>query len=187
MDLPSLNAMWDRFADVAPSHSAPGADGTIIDLRRIGDQIGGAVKVNFHDGITDIEGAIDGSPTNPTGFTNGCATRMSYVLNHNGVAIPAIRGETVTGADGKNYIYRVRAINAYLHGIFGNPDISMGSDAVAEDFANQQGILVFSISFSDASGHITLWDGQEAVDEEYFSAVARHGAPLLGASLWLCP
>jgi len=184
---PNLAMMWTRFADVGPMNSGGYPRGTIADLRRIGDKIGGAVKANFDAGIKDIEGSPGGFPPHPLGFTNGCATRMSYVLNYDGVHIPQISGETVTGADKKNYIFRVRTMDSFLSRTFGKPDIAKGANSVPTDFRGKKGIIAFAVQFSDASGHITLWNGEAAVDEAYFTPETRHGAAMLGAKLWICP
>ncbi len=184
---PLLTQLWTLFQDVAPVSQEPYPVGTIKNLTRIGDKIGGAVKKNFDLGIADIQSSPGAYPVHPLGFTNGCATRMSYILNYSGVSIPRLPDGTITGADHKNYIFRVADIKAFLPQRFGAPDIAKDSTAGAADFAGRKGIIAFDVQFTDASGHVTLWDGKQAVDEDYFDAASRHGAKLSGVSLWLCP
>lgn len=161
-------------------------DGVIASLKKVGDTIGGLVKRNFDMGIEDIQRSPGWYPVSPTGFTNACATRLSYVLNHSGAPIPTSHlWSTVTGADHKNYIFRVRDMRTYLPHAFGPPEIDKGEGATAEDFAGKRGIMVFDVNFADASGHATLWDGERAVDEDYFHP--RTGLTLLGVRLWVCP
>lgn len=184
---PKFELMWVFFQDVAPDPDQSYPQGVIKSLAKVGDKIGGAVKRNFDQGIQDIQNSPGSYPAAPTGFTNGCATRMSYCLNNSGVPIAKIAGQTVTGADDKNYIYRVRQMEAFIGERFGSPDISKGSQAIRADFAGKKGIIAFGVPFSDASGHVTLWNGQQAADEDYFEAGSRHGLPLIGARLWICP
>ena len=179
--------MWSMFQQVAPDadHSYP--EGTIKSLAKVGDKIGGAVKRNFDLGIQDIRASPGSYPANPTGFTNGCATRMSFCLNYSGLPVPQIDGQTVTGADGKNYIYRVRQMVAFIGERLGSPDITKGPEATRADFAGKTGIIAFGVPFADATGHVTPWNGQNAADEDYFDPASRHGLPLIGARLWICP
>ena len=178
--------MWLRFQDVAPVTNESYPADVIKSLRKVGDKIGGVIQKNFEMGVQDIEKSPDSYPTNPVGFTNACATRMSYVLNYSGVPITKNSlWQTVSGADHKNYIFRVRDMKAFLPHIFGKPDIEKGPQARPEDFSGKKGIIVFDVTFSDASGHVTLWNGTQAVDEDYFHP--RPGAHLLGVRLWVCP
>jgi hypothetical protein len=179
--------MWLRFQDVAPDsdHSYPA--GVITSLAKIGNKIGGAVKRNFDLGIENIRSSPGNFPANPTGFTNGCATRMSYCLNYGGLPVAKIDGQTVTGADHKNYIFRVRQMVSFITERLGSPDITKGPEATRSDFIGRKGIIAFGVPFSDASGHVTLWDGQQAADEDYFDATSRHNLPLIDSRLWICP
>jgi hypothetical protein len=174
-----------RFQDVAPSANETYPEGVIESLQKVGDRIGGHVKLNFDLGIKDIRDHPDQYPTHPAGFTNACATRMSYVLNYCGVHIAkSSLWQTVTGADNNNYIYRVEGIRAFLLHTFGDADIVKGPTARIEDFQGKKGIMVFDLNFSDASGHATLWNGRNAVDEDYFHP--RPGLSLGAVRLWLC-
>ena len=76
-------------------------------------------------------------------------------------------------------------MKTFLPHTFGKADIEKGLRARPEDFSGKKGIIVFDVTFADASGHVTLWNGSKAVDEDYFHP--RPGANLLGVRLWVCP
>lgn len=188
---PRFDHMWHLFQDVAPGpdHSLP--NGVIANLRKVGDKIGGQVKINIDQGIEDISQYVienpEQFPPTPKGFTNACSIRLSYVLNKGGVHIPrSTLWETVTGGDSTNYIYRLAGIRAFLNHTFGRPDIHKGLGAQKSDFSRKQGIVVFDLNFSDASGHATLWNGADAADDEYFTPSVP-GLVLRGVNLWICP
>lgn len=139
---PSFKKAWDRFSEVAVSVPA------------LGKKIGGKVEANIADGT----------------FTNGCAIRMSYVLNYNNVPIPkGGKYATVSGADGKRYMFRVREMMSFLGDVFGAADFKKTSPHVA-DFSGKKGILTFDVEgWSDATGHATLFDGTICSDHCYFT------------------
>jgi hypothetical protein len=186
--------MWNAFQDVAPPPQPPinsiedDRGYLITELRVIGDHIGGHVKMNIDLGIKDIEAFRGRSiyPPHPIGFTNGCATRLSYVLNRAGAIIAQGAGwRTVSGADHYNYIYTVREMKLFLLAAFGQPDLQMGPGAQPANFGGRQGIIIFDVAFSDATGHATLWDGARAVDHDYF--YPGRGLTCAGVHLWECP
>ena len=80
-------------------------------VSEVGSFIGGKVDYNINT-LTKAEGR----------FENACAIRISYVLNKNGIKIPSISGQTVSGKNGNWYIYRVKTLIQYLKKIFGEPD-----------------------------------------------------------------
>lgn len=93
-------------------------------------------------------------------FQNACPIRISYVLNRVGVPVPCGSGyASVSGADGKYYVYRVNDMMRYLERVFGKADKQVKSPK-SSDFDGQQGILVVKGSgWANAQGHITLWNG----------------------------
>lgn len=134
----------------------------------VGKKIGGKVEQNIQVGVDD--------PTQ--GFKNACAIRMSYGLNYSGVTVPRGTWQTVSGGDGKQYIYRVSDLLKFLKAEFGEPDKTIKNPKMS-DFAGDKGIVVFSVSgWSDASGHATLWDGNMCADHCYFQNATE-------ASIWL--
>lgn len=128
------------------------------DLASVGEKIGGKVKYNIDLGESD--------PL--LGFTNGCAIRMSYVLNHVGIRIPYMEGKVSSGAHGKWYLFRVRDLISFLSYKFGDPD-KVIANPNPSDLKNRKGLLIFDVDvWSDATGHVTLWDGIICSDSCYF-------------------
>jgi len=64
----------------------------------------------------------------------------------------------------------------FLEHSFGRPDKVVKSPK-SEDFSGTRGIIVFDVNWSDASGHVTLWDGKACSDHCYFPMANE-------ASLW---
>lgn len=153
---PSFSTMWANFSTIY-------GDGTVTS---VGTKIGGKVGENIELGIKD--------PTQ--GFTNACAIRMSYALNYS--KLPINRGvwNTVSGEDKKWYIYRVKDLLIFLTQSFGQPDKTV-KNPKPTDFSGLKGILVFKVTWADASGHATLWDGIACSDHCYFPQATE-------ASLW---
>ncbi|MBX3415007.1 MAG: type VI secretion system amidase effector protein Tae4 [Pirellulales bacterium] len=147
--------MWNHFSTVN------------VDVVGVGKVIGGKVGVNVELGVKDPQ----------AGFTNACAIRMSYCLNNSGKPVSRGAWATVSGADKKWYIYRVKDLVAYLTHNFGKPD-QVTKNPKSADFAGQKGILAFQVSgWSDATGHVTLWDGSICSDQCFFGKASE-------ASLW---
>lgn len=147
---PSFGSMYANFQRVKTS------------VGEVGSHIGGKVGANIASGI----------------FTNACAIRISYALNHSGA--PVARGvwATSSGQDGKWYLYRVNDLLPYLTQKFGPPDAVVQSPTPAS-FAGKKGIIVFKVSqWSDATGHATLWNGSSCADSCYFPESSE-------ASLWI--
>lgn len=110
--------------------------------------------------------------TNPTGYANACALRLSRAFNYGGLTITSkATGYKVKGGDGKSYLLRVRDMITFVRANFGSPDIRVaprGQDKTA-DFASKRGVLIFNVSgWGDASGHVTLWNGADCGDNCYF-------------------
>jgi hypothetical protein len=150
--------MWSHF-------SAIYGDGNTAS---VGKKIGGKVQQNIETGLSHTD----------AGFKNACAIRMSYSLNYSGVQVGTGEWATVSGADKKLYIYRVKDLLKYLQTNFGEADKTVNSPKPI-DFEGMKGILVFNVSgWSNASGHATLWDGRTCSDHCHFP-ISRE------ASIWL--
>jgi hypothetical protein len=94
---------------------------------------------------------------------------MSYVLNNTGYKIPYIPNQTVSGKNGSWYIYKVKTIIQYLEKIFGEPDHTIENPTAAK-ISSYKGIIVFEVDeWSNASGHVTIWDGVDCSDACYFT------------------
>lgn len=122
-------------------------------VAEVGRKIGGAVQKNIE------------LPKDEGRWENACPIRMSYVLNYTGFAIPkSSRYPMVSGGDGYQYIYRVNAMLDYMEHAFGKPDKVVRSPQES-DFAGMKGIIVVrGHGWSNAGGHVTLWDGTHCSD-----------------------
>lgn len=104
-------------------------------------------------------------------WDNTCAVRMSYILNQSGLAIPRVPGQTVSGADKRQYFFRVRSLIAFLTQRWGAPDVVKYPPADGGALAGKQGLILFEVSgWSDAAGHATLFNGNNCYDHCYFNS-----------------
>lgn len=159
MERPLFDMAWSAFTAVR------------LSVADVGKKIGGKVQANIDAQI----------------FQNACPIRMSYVLNMTG--FPIIKGpgyETVTGGDKRLYIFRVNDMMDYLQRLFGKPDKTVAAPK-PEDFAGMKGIIVVKgHGWSNAKGHITLWDGTRCADTCHLMADPDNGTFIPEtASLWV--
>lgn len=157
MHRPSFDAAWARFNEVK------------LPVKAVGKKIGGKVEANTNSGI----------------FLNACPIRMSYVLNYTGVRIPKTGYPVVSGADGFWYLFRVNELMSYLDRTFGKPEAS-ASVPTFQSFARMKGIVVVKgKGWSDATGHVTLWNGISCSDSCHLLSDPDNGSfvPDL-AKLW---
>jgi hypothetical protein len=121
-------------------------------------------------------------------ITNTCAVRLSRTLNYNAVPVPRkFAGlTTVKGGDGMRYAFRVREMRKWLDYTLGTPDFDhtkKAGDAFSKtQIAFMKGIIAFDIQFTDATGHLDLWDGtgfssEVSASKDYFISATR-------VSLW---
>ena len=127
--------------------------GKVWSISALPEVVGGALKKNFDQGT----------------FINGCASRISYVLGQTGCKIPKIKGETVSGASGEQYIFRVKTLDKFLRTVFGPPDCEwhngsssgvLGSKACS-DLIGKKGIFIehWSLTTLTCTGHAGLFHG----------------------------
>ena len=130
---------------------------------------------------------------------NTCAVRMSRALNYGAMPINAkitrrLKIPTMTGGDGKLYIYRVAALKLYLQEALGATPIKVFKDFDTA-FHGTRGIVAFDIAgWQSSSGHIALWDGKQFREMEYDDYrrqrddPATHGneGTITGMTLWPC-
>ncbi|MGF1464371.1 MAG: type VI secretion system amidase effector protein Tae4 [Maricaulaceae bacterium] len=99
---------------------------------------------------------------------NTCATRLSVAFNKAGAKIIPFGGiETLGTADGSRIIFRVREFRKYILHTLGKPskDITNPFDS---NFIGKKGVIAFSVTgWSNASGHIALWDGVQYREPPY--------------------
>lgn len=137
----------------------------------VGKKIGGNVQKNVDANI----------------FQNACPIRMSYVLNKTGFPITKGAGyQVVSGADHSLYLFRVNDMMDYLARQFGRPE-KTAKNPKPEDFAGLKGIIVVKgHGWSNARGHITLWDGTRCSDSCHLAHDPDNGHFVPeSASLWI--
>jgi hypothetical protein len=152
-ELPSFASMWSTFPQGTPE--------------QVKELIGGHVQLND--------------------FKNTCAVRVSRSLNYSGAPIPKNfePNWAVSGADGRWYVYRVDAFRRYLTQTYGAPDVSYskapGDAPVPPGLQGVKGIIAFKVAgWSNATGHITLWNGSQCADACYFGEAE-------GVEFWEAP
>lgn len=164
---PSFASAWGAFMQV----NRP--------VKVVGEIIGGKVKVN-----------IDLPPGTNGRFENACPIRMSYVLNHTGFFVRRDgRYKSVSGSDGRRYLFRVRDMRNYLEEVFGKPEKEVKRVPTSSDFAGMKGILVVQgTGWGNASGHVTLWNGTTCSDSCHFAHDPDNGSfHPVEAALWTLP
>lgn len=117
----------------------------------VGKLIGGKVEENIKAGF----------------FTNACAIRLSYAFNNSGVSISSYDGAVSSGKDKKWYLYRVTDMVNFIKQKIGGTPIKGNR---LEDFKGKKGIIIFkNCNWSDASGHVDLFDGTKVEGKAYFT------------------
>jgi hypothetical protein len=102
MDRPFFAAAWAASQQVYdPVNSG----------QRVATLVGGYVEKNINNSEPSQK------------WTNTCAVRMSYILNHAGFIIPRIPGQTVSGRDQQQYFFRVKNLITFLEAKWGKPNI----------------------------------------------------------------
>ena len=151
----SQHALEDKVGQKRPSYSEMEENYPNGSAEDVFDAVGGKVAIN---------GKI---PADQGGWENSCTVRISVCMNASGAEIPFMKGETSSGANGKWHIYRVRALEGYLTDNWGAPNILSTN---AADFSGHKGIMIFDTrgTWSNASGHATLWNGSGTVDGSNF-------------------
>ena len=92
---------------------------------------------------------------------NTCAIRMSYALNLSGWTIAKGAG-TVSGKDGSQYYLTVANLQGFLTRTLGSPQRLPGG--TYQGPSGVSGIISFNVPWPDATGHFTLWTGQDVID-----------------------
>jgi hypothetical protein len=139
----------------------------------------------------EIGGRVDAAWLDHT-----CAIRLSRALNYSGVVVPRdFPGmKVVRGADQKYYAYQVRGVRPWLEATFGRPQIRALRPVDRRRFLGKKGVIAFVIPFSDASGHVDLWDGAKYTYEQggqrdprdYFTLANEVVLWVSGAALQSC-
>lgn len=136
--------------------------------QRIYDPVNSGAKVAGVIGGT-VEKNIN-NLTTAQRWNNTCAVRMSYILGEAGLMIPNIHGQTVSGADGRKYFFRVRDLIGFLKQRWGKAEIVKYPASGGGALVGKKGVILFEVSgWSDAHGHATLFNGQSCYDHCYFN------------------
>lgn len=142
--IPSFSSLSTHFATVA-TKTAP----------QVYQFIGGNVWSNYQN--------------NPNAFSNACALRISYMLNMiSGHHVPFVEGKTLSGdvnRDGVKewYFYRVVDMVSYLNNVYGNSAITN-----TNNLQGTTGIIwQDDCGWGDATGHLDVWNGSNAMDHYY--------------------
>ena len=122
-----------------------------LSSKELWDKIGGKVKYNIDAGI----------------FKNTCAIRMSYCFNYGGYEFKQNEyGTTSSGGDGKFYIFRVKDFKSFLDDKYSKNKYTYNDKSKLD---GKKGVIVFEdCTFSDATGHLDLFDGSEVEGHAYF-------------------
>lgn len=110
---------------------------------------------------------------------NTCASRMSVALNKGGAPINrslalSVKARSISAADNSQIIFNVADLRNYLRLTLGEPQIDSDSPFDSE-FRGKKGIIAFSVNWSDATGHIALWNGanyREPAHDDYSTFVS---------------
>lgn len=126
--------------------------------QRVATLVGGYVEKNINNSEPSQK------------WTNTCAVRMSYILNHAGFIIPKIPGQTVSGGDQRQYFFRVKNLITFLEAKWGKPDVVKYPPSGGGALTGKKGVILFEVSgWDDAQGHATLFDGNTCYDHCYFN------------------
>jgi hypothetical protein len=145
-----------------------------------------------------VKARIGGEVTESWLGNNTCAMRLSKSLNYAGKAYRIKKGygmETVPGADGLNYGFKVAQLKNYLNRLYGHPKvIEKGTKINQNDFLYKQGIIALDVSgWDNATGHFSLWDGTKLLYGDEFTLPTslppglKKATVLVRVSLWECP
>lgn len=113
-------------------------------------------------------------------ISNTCVVRVSRAMNYAGHPIPSgfPNLTTVRGADGMRYALRVEEMRRYLTHVYGPANVAETRkeprDEIPEAMKGQLGIIVFLVTgWSDATGHIDLWNGEDPRHGAYFHKASQ--------------
>jgi len=115
---PNLQVMWEHYLYERPE--------------RVWGEIGGVVEYN---------GCL---PEDKGGWRNACTVRLSHMLNKADHKVPYIKGQTVSGANGDQYFYRLNDVQDYFSEKFGKPDIHIETPGHLFDLPNDPGLFLIS-------------------------------------------
>jgi hypothetical protein len=142
----------------------------------ISDQFFSKLWDTYPQGEADAVKAQIGGSINAAWVVNTCPIRLSRALNYSGHPVFGNSNLlTLRGSDKKQYSFRLSEFIGYLKQTFGHPTISVtrapGDDGtlLQQAIRGHKGIVVFIVkSWTDATGHVDLWDGESVKHEAHF-------------------
>ena len=148
---------------------------------------------NYPNGEAPEVKKLIGGAVNADWITNTCTIRLSRAFNYSGLKIPfghvfpnqkvnpPKKLNTVKGADGLRYAYRVAEFTLWVKEIFGAPTMKIfkeRDEPMPEQFAGKRGLIIFTdCGWTDASGHVDLWNKDQAKHAAYWKEAKQ-------VSLW---
>lgn len=139
-DRPNMQVMWENYLKDEPLN--------------VFNYIGGKVAVNGN------------LPAEKGRWENACTVRLSHMMHMAGHDIPWDSNKTVSGKYGDKYYYRVSDMEKYLMKAWGAPDVAIVDGTGNQyDLPNTPGIVVMDFPDGSFTGHVTIWNGVETVDE----------------------
>jgi hypothetical protein len=133
-------------------------------------------------GTADEAKATIGGQAAAETIDNTCVLRVSRAFNYSGNPIPKSSTDeimTIRGADGLNYALRVREFARYLRRKYGPPDFehsypAPGGGDIPSSFKGRQGVIIFEVEgWTDATGHVDLWNGSRCRHNAYFNKASH--------------
>ncbi|MCG8056932.1 MAG: type VI secretion system amidase effector protein Tae4 [Candidatus Thiodiazotropha endolucinida] len=101
-------------------------------------------------------------------YDNTCAIRISYAFNLMGIPVPEYLGREDgyhKDSNGKNIMIKVLTAEKFLKSIYGDTNWGMskkvGSVFEFSEIPNQTGILIYKAEFTNADGHVDVWNGNK--------------------------
>ena len=132
--------------------------------------VGGKVKFNI-----DLYEKRVRNNLSIQGFGNTCALRISHTLNENGHYLPSKPYQASSSSKKRWYIYRVMDLDKFLTNNYEEADVIVNktsSKPISDlNFLGKKGIIIFDTrgTWTDATGHATLWNGQKRLGGNYES------------------
>ena len=95
-----------------------------------------------------------------------CTIKMSYIFNYSGHLLKQGEyGQTSSGGDGKYYLFRVADFKKLLDDHYSKNKVTYKDFSKLE---GKKGVIVFQdCTFSDATGHVDLYDGNKVEGKDY--------------------
>lgn len=106
-------------------------------------------------------------------FQNSCASRLSYAFHHSGHNIPSgtinpnKNIKRFAGNGGLAYIVQVDAFGDYIDYQYGGYDNHI-TDGNLTSITGKKGIISIDMRGGNSTGHITLWDGYNTLDDSLY-------------------